>query len=212
MRWGRSLLFILACSHPASAPHPPLAGSASASAPDYRAFVAPPALVSPGPATVPAKKCNNNASGVTDHEHARERAALDAELRKTGAMLLETHIDRRTRKAAGIGSFRAGPAGERWLVVGRTNACAESFQTVAIDASGEVFGVTPQATPSKTTNVTVCLPDCRGGCGEESDREAVLVEVPAGAHLGGARTVSFPIDVQVTTQLARGVEECEPKP
>jgi hypothetical protein len=181
----------------------------------FRPFVAPPALVSPGPATDATQQCRDGAAVVTDYEAGRERAAFDAELRKTGGMLLVATEDRRTADGAvKLGTTVRGPSGERWLVVGETNACGEVYQTVAISAAHEVFVADPQPKALQQRIVSLCTPDCRLGCGNQHERHAVVVEVPKGAHLGAPRDVPFPIDVQVDADaFAPGGAriECEKK-
>lgn len=183
-------LVLAACSHPSAPGSPP--------EDRFRPYRAPTALASPGPATVASAQCRADAEAVVDFERARESAALDAELRKSGGMLLVAHEDRRIDRANyKPGGIVRGPAGERWLVVGETGACGEIHETVAINAKLEVFIAYPQAKPVQRRVVNLCQPDCRAGCGIEQERHAVVVEVPDGGHLGAPRDVPYPLDVQI---------------
>jgi hypothetical protein len=164
--------------------------------PSYRTFVAPPASVSPGPASTATDRCSDRTAEIADYEAARERAALDAELRKTGGMLLAVHAERSTIEVK-VGAVIRGPANERWLVVGETSDCGEVYQTVAMTAAHEVFVVDAHPQPQRQVRVAVCSPDCRGGCGNQQESRAVVAEVPDDARLGRERDLTFAIDVHV---------------
>ena len=178
----------------------------------FRSFTPPPPLAAPGPATPASNACIAPDAKLFDFEDARENAALDAELRRHGGMLLAPtllpkHEDRTQEHA--VGSIFRGVNGERWLVVAESNGCHAPIPLVAIDASREVFIAERGPRAAETRKIQFCQALC-GGCGVNVPPEPIVVEVPQGAHLGKQRGVFYPIDVHV--ELAEPPHRCEPVP
>ena len=167
--------------------------AAPASTGPFRAFEPPPPLALGEPPEV-SGKCSDESA--FEQETTRETAALDASLRHDGGMLLSA-----TLVPIGMredepqeGTIMRGPKGERWLVVSETHSCNPYIPRVAMSASHEVYQAMPQMKAKETRDVRLCSPIC-GGCGIQGEPAAVVVEVPAGAHLGATRAVTFSIDV-----------------
>ncbi|MGE5182287.1 MAG: hypothetical protein ACM31C_09500 [Acidobacteriota bacterium] len=215
----RMLIVVAACSHaPAATPTPPAAppaaagpaaeaGSAAPPSGDFRAYTAPAPLLSPGPAAQPGSGCRASEPQLVAHETAREHAALDAELRAHGSMLVQARMLETTERHP-RGSIFRGRDGERWLVVSETHTCTPFIPLVAIDAQLDVFTVNAVAKPATKRTITLCQPIC-GGCGTPTPLAPVVVEVPAGAHLVAGRNVEYPIDIEVSFTASH---ECEPVP
>lgn len=171
-----------------------------ASAANADASVAFRPFASPGPPTPAGRKCRDMGGADILHEHARETAALDAELRKQGSMLLPTTL--LPYQAPGVpanaanGSVFRGSDGERWMVVARLSSCNAPSPAVALDPSGEVYLAYPEFKPRTTRKVSLCDPAC-DGCGAEPPPSAWVVEVPEGARFAGRKAVSVPLDVRV---------------
>lgn len=167
--------------------------------PEYRPFVPPEPRVLEAPTRAsdlprdPELRCRDLPYEAVQHERERELAALDAALRRRGAMLLQP-IARRVNGRRGM--VIRGPAGERFMIVAHRNTCGP-LSPVAIDDRGEVFVVHPTPRARQTRRIRVCRA-CEGGCGRAPESDLVLVEVPDGAHLGDPRMVEFPMDVEVT--------------
>ncbi|MGE5182286.1 MAG: hypothetical protein ACM31C_09495 [Acidobacteriota bacterium] len=177
---------------------------------DFRAYTPPAPLVSPGPATAQGEQCLPPDEKLVDFEEAREHAALDAELRAHGSMLIPARVfdERDDRDEHPLGTVFRGPAGERLLVVGDTEGCDPHIPLIGIDASRAVFVVRPVPRPKTKRTIQLCQPIC-GGCGAHMP-VAVVAEIPEGGHFVPERDVTFPIDVQV--ELVAGQGHCEPPP
>lgn len=173
----------------------------------FRAYTPPAPLVSPGPATDQGGACLPPDEKLVAREDAREQAALDAEMRAHGSMLIPAKVYE-GRYDHEEGTVFRGPAHERFLVVGETESCDPVLPLIGIDASRAVFVVRPVPRPKTKRTITLCTPLC-GGCGMH-DPVAVVVEVPDGAHFVSERDLTFPIDVQVEFAAASG--QCEPRP
>ncbi len=175
----------------------------------FRAYTPPAPLVSPGPAAEQGAACVAPDQKLVDFEEARQRAALDADLRAHGSMLLPAKLIEDDPTAHPLGTVFRGPAGERWLVVDEIDTCFPVVPPVGIDAAHEVFVIRPVPRPQTKRVVQLCQPIC-GGCGMPRPRAPVVVEIPEGSHLVPERDLTYPIAVQVDLKADTG--HCEPPP
>ncbi len=193
-------------------------GATTVAALPFRPFVAPSPVVSPGKPTPRGKACRRTGEADLARERAREIAALDAALRKSGGMVLPTVQIPMEGDADGVrqlGDSIRGPSGERLLIVAMVGICHPSdVPTIAINRGAEVFVVVPQLRPTTLRTVSLCEPIC-GGCGRAPSTTTIAVEVPEGAHFVGTRDVTVPIAVQVdlVSRDAKGLPKaCAPVP
>jgi hypothetical protein len=173
----------------------------------YRAFTPPPPLVLAAPTTT-SEACAD--AGPAERE--RERAALDAALRKKGGyvLALQTFGEYLDHDPKDIGSIVRGRSGERFLVIGSLS-CGQRLPVFAIDTAGAVFQPTPIVKARSTRSLAECEPEC-GGCGHSMPPERIVAEVPAGAHLDpkGTRDVEVPMEIRV--RVVPSKRRCVPRP
>ena len=208
MRFASFLLLsaVLACGN-APAPRvdaPPPAPENTR--PSFRAFT-PPEPLRPAGASLPSATrgvCHDLTKTERDDLERDELAALDAFLRQSGGMLLPVkELDRSTPT---FETTLRGPHGERWMTIPTTAGCGDDLPVIAMDASHEVYIVTPLPTSSKKVRVEACSPICSNGCGMPRAAPTAVVEIPEGAHLGGNRMVTFPMKEMV--EVVPGKKPC----
>jgi hypothetical protein len=125
----------------------------------------PPPLVLAAPTTT-----SNACADAAPAERERERAALDAALRKKGGyvLALQTLAEYLDHDPKDIGSIVRGRSGERFLVIGSL-PCGQRLPVFAIDADCAVFqprrssrrarrGVEPNANRNAEDVATACRP------------------------------------------------------
>lgn len=132
------------------------------------------------------------------HEAKRHIAALDAEVRRTGGLVLPL------RSYAGIsftgprrqvGQEFRGPKGERLMIVGTYDECSVPPSFVLTE-DYEIFEALPTIVGKKKHVATFCSEAC-GGCGTQPADQPAIAEVPEGSRVVERR----PIDVPIATEI-----------
>ncbi len=182
---------------------------------EFRAFPSPPTLAMPSPTQVDDLPGDNNcrrvSGAVYDYEHTRHIAALDAEMRRLGGLVLPL----RPQKGLKITSYKVGhefrgPKGERLMIVGHYNECSTPRPFV-LSADYEIFAVSTTLVGTKKRVVTACSADCRG-CGVNAPDLPAIAEVPPGSRVVQSRRVKVPIATELVFRVNdTGGPPCQPR-
>ncbi len=230
--WLPSLLLASAACSPATNPAPTIDPTPSAQAPQengetsaadgqastpdgFRAFPSPPKLAMPSPTQVDDLPEDNNcrrvSGAVYDHEQTRHIAALDAEMRRLGGLVLPL----RTQKGLKLTSYKVGhefrgPKGERLMIVGSYNECSTPRPFV-LSADYEIFAVSTTLVGKRKRVVEACSADCRG-CGVNAPDLPAIAEVPPGSRVVQSRSVKVPIATELVFRVSdTGGPPCLPR-